>query len=136
MIKEVLHIVLVDDDEDDRDFFREAIEEIDMENVKKAPLEDVLSLYDLLDKLSNEPVLLHKISDHELEFYTLTTPQIMEIRTLFAEKNKTKQNKMLKEFKKSLTQNSSGGGGGGDETTQTGGKSIDVDVSAILATFI
>ena len=32
MIKEVLHIVLVDDDEDDRDFFREAIEEIDMEN--------------------------------------------------------------------------------------------------------
>ena len=31
MIKEVLHIVLVDDDEDDRDFFREAIEEIDME---------------------------------------------------------------------------------------------------------
>ncbi len=31
MVRDTLHIVLVDDDEDDRDFFREAIEEIDMD---------------------------------------------------------------------------------------------------------
>ncbi|WP_010178282.1 response regulator [Aquimarina agarilytica] len=31
MVRDALHIVLVDDDEDDRDFFREAIEEIDMD---------------------------------------------------------------------------------------------------------
>lgn len=110
------------------------LEEINIEHCKKAPLEDVLSLHELLEKISKDPTILHKISDHELEFYNLNTPQIMELRTLFAEKNKTKQNKLLKNFIKNLNPESSNENSN-DKTKQTGGKINNEDTS-IMATFI
>lgn len=114
------------------------LDEMDMDNVKKAPLEDVLSLHELLEKISSNPVILSKISDHELEFFNLNTAQIMELRTLFAEKSKAKRNALLKIFVKKLTpdNDTSVQSGKQNKTKQCGGKDKNNDNTAILATFI
>jgi hypothetical protein len=119
------------------------LDEINIDNTIKSPLENVLSLHDLLEKLSKTPELLHKISDTELEFFNLSVAQIMEIRLLFAEQNKTKQNLRLKLFIKSISNDESdsekepesemSGGSTGNKLSRTNIRDLN---SAIMATFI
>jgi hypothetical protein len=111
--------------------------ELDMENVKKAPLEDVLSLYELLEKIASMPSLLSRISDAELEFFNLNASQIMELRVLFADKSKSKRTKALKLFIKSLDPKKDDSKTKQNNTdVQCGGSNDTNDNTAVMATFI
>lgn len=97
------------------------LEQITQEEAKKLPLQDVMNLHDLLEKLSKNPNILHSVSDGELQIYDLTPAQIMEIRTIFAEKSKTKQKKAVKEFIKKIKGETESESSSNTKTKQTGG---------------
>jgi uncharacterized protein (UPF0305 family) len=67
------------------------------EDDDKSPLDTIHSFHDLIEKINEDPSILQKVSDHELEFYGIQSDRAMEIRKIAGEKKK-KRDKLLKEL--------------------------------------
>ncbi len=69
------------------------------ENVIK--IYQINNLNSLIKEIKIHPQIIYKISDIDLKFFNLNETEILKIRIIFAEKNKSIRNKLLDEFLKS-----------------------------------